>query len=201
MRSLYDFIITPFTERYENEKVIDDKVLIVNTSIEDHKFISKKAIIVKTPLAYNTPIEVGDEVYVHHNIFRRYYGMDGKEKNGSTFFKDNLYFCRFEQIYLYKHHDELYSNLEYCFVKPIYNKSSFETDKEEPLTGVLKYTNPTLIKQGLNKEALITFTPNSEFEFIINGERLYCMKSNNIALQHEYTGDEKEYNPSWAHCS
>lgn len=200
MKSIYDFIITPFTDRYENKKVIDNKELIVNTNIEDHKFISKKAIVVKTPIAYNTPIEVGAEIYVHHNIFRRYYGMDGKEKNGSTFFKDNLYFCRFEQIYLYKHNDELYSNLEYCFVKPIYNKSSFNIDKEEPLTGVLKYTNPTLIKQGLNKEALITFTPNSEFEFIINGERLYCMKSNNIALQHEYEGNEKEYNPSWAHC-
>ena len=201
MRSIYNFIITPHNKRYDNEKIIDDKTLIINTNIEDHKFISKKAKVIETPMAYNTPIEAGDEVYVHHNIFRRYYGMDGKEKNGSTFFKDNLYFCRLEQIYLYKRNNELYSNIDYCFVKPIYNKSSLDLDKEQPLTGVLKYTNPTLIKQGLNKEALITFTPNSEFEFIINGERLYCMKSNNIALQHEYEGNEKEYNPSWAHCS
>jgi len=42
------------------------------------------------------------------------------------------------------------------------------------------------------------FTPYSEFEFIIEGERLYCMKSNDIALTHEYQGNEKEYNPSWA---
>jgi len=48
---------------------------------------------------------------------------------------------------------------------------------------------------------LITFTPNSEFEFLINGERLYCMKSNDIALVNEYEGDEKEYNPSWAASS
>jgi len=153
------------------------------------------------PMAYNTPIKVGDEIYVHHNIFRRYYGIDGKEKNSSTFFKDNLYFCNIEQIYLYKRDDKLYSNLEYCFVKPIYNKSSFDVNKEEPLTGILKYTNPTLIKQGLKEEVLITFTPNSEFEFIVEGERLYCMKSNNIALQHEYEGNEREYNPSWANCS
>ena len=45
------------------------------------------------------------------------------------------------------------------------------------------------------------FTPNSEFEFIIEGERLYCMKSNDIALTHEYQGDEKENNPSWAKSS
>jgi hypothetical protein len=201
MRSIYNFIITPYNKRYDNEKIIDDKTLIINTNIEDHKFISKRAKVIEVPLAYNTPIEIGDEVYVHHNIFRRYYGMDGKEKNGRTFFKDNFYFCRLEQIYLYKRNNELYSNIDYCFVKPIYNKSSFELDKEQPLTGILKYTNPNLIKQGLDKETLITFTPNSEFEFIIDGERLYCMKSNNIALQHEYEGNEKEYNPSWAHCS
>ena len=201
MRSIYDFIIEPFDKRYDNEKVIDCGIVIINTNVEDHKFISKKAKVVKTPLAYNTPIKVGDEVYIHHNIFRRYYGMDGKEKNGSTYFKENLYFCGLDQIYLYKNNNEFKTNLDYCLVKPIRNQSSFETNKEEPLKGILKYTNPTLKKQGLLKDSLITFTPNSEFEFIVEGERLYCMKSNNIALQHEYEGNEEEYNPSWASCS
>ena len=45
------------------------------------------------------------------------------------------------------------------------------------------------------------FVTNSEFEFIINNERLYCMKLNDIALTHEYEGDEKENNPSWAKSS
>tara|TARA_R110002020_G_scaffold7589_1_gene31782 strand:- start:346 stop:951 length:606 start_codon:yes stop_codon:yes gene_type:complete len=201
MRSIYNFIIEPFNDRYENEKVMDGNVIIVNTNIEDHKFISKKAKVIAVPLAYKTTIKPGDEIYVHHNVFRRYYGMDGKEKNGSTYFKDKLYFCGLDQIYLHKVNDKLQTNLEYCFVKPIHNKSFFSVEKEEPLLGILKYTNPTLIKQGLLKDSLITFTPNSEFEFIINGERLYCMKSNNIALKHEYEGNEKEYNPSWTNCS
>ena len=54
------------------------------------------------------------------------------------------------------------------------------------------------IPLGITPGALITFTPNSEFEFIIEGERLYCMKSNDIALTHEYQGNEEENNPSWA---
>ena len=54
---------------------------------------------------------------------------------------------------------------------------------------------------GITPGTLITFTPNSEFEFIIDGERLYCMKSNDIALTHEYKGNEKENNPSWAESS
>ena len=51
---------------------------------------------------------------------------------------------------------------------------------------------------GITPGTLITFTPDSEFEFIIEGERLYCMKSNDIALTHEHQGNEEENNPSWA---
>jgi len=48
------------------------------------------------------------------------------------------------------------------------------------------------------KWMLVTFRPESEFEFIVDNQRLYCMKSNDIVIKHEYEGNEKEYNPSWA---
>ena len=90
------------------------------------------------------------------------------------------------------------SHLNYCFIKPIANKDFLLNRKEQPNVGIVKYTNSALEAIGITPETLITFTPNSEFEFIIEGERLYCMKSNDIALTHEYKGNEKEYNPSWA---
>ena len=194
MKSLYQFIIKPKDQRYDNVKNIKGKELIINTNIENHNFVSKKAIVVQTPIAYKTDIKIGDEIYVHHNIFRRYYDMKGKEKNSSTYFKDDLYFATIDQIYMYN----LKCNLNYCFVKPIQNKSYLETSKEQEHFGILKYSNKSLERVGLNSGALIVFTPNSEFEFVIEGERLYCMKSNDIALTHEYEGNEKEYNPSWA---
>ena len=147
-----------------------------------------------TPAAYKTKIKSGDEVYIHHNILRRYYDVRGLEKNSATYFKDNLYFCAPEQIYMYN----LKSHLNYCFIKPIQNQSLLRNRKEQPNIGIVKYTNNTLEALGITPGTLITFTPNSEFEFIIDGERLYCMKSNDIALIHEYKGDEKENNPSWA---
>ena len=197
MKSLYQFIIKPLNKRYDNIRQIDDNNLIINTSIEDHRFVSKKAIVVSTPVAFNTGIKCGDKVYVHHNIFRRYYDMKGKEKNSSTFFKDNLYFAYPEQIYMYNDN----CHLNYCFVKPILNKDYLKTDKEQSHVGILKYGNSLLEAVKIKPGALVTFTPNSEFEFIINGERLYCMKFNDIALTHEYEGNEKEYNPSWAKSS
>ena len=194
MKSLYSFIVRPLNERYDNTRNIDGKSLIINTSIENHRFVSKKAVVVSTPAAYKTDINIGDELYVHHNIFRRWYDMKGRERNSSTFFKDDLYFVSPEQIYMYN----LKSHLNYCFVKPLKNQDLLRNRKEQPNVGIVKYTNNSLEAIGVLPGALVTFTPDSEFEFIIDGERLYCMKSNYIALTHEYQGNETENNPSWA---
>ena len=197
MKSLYSFIVKPFSERYDNIKKVGDKELIINSSIENHIFISKKAVVVSTPAAYKTKIKIGDELYVHHNIFRRWYDQKGRERNSSTYFKDDLYFVSPDQIYMYN----MKPHLNYCFVKPIKNQNLLDTRKEQPNVGIMKYSNNSLEAIGITSGALITFTPNSEFEFIIDGERLYCMKSNDIALTHEYKGNEKENNPSWAESS
>ena len=197
MKSLYSFIVKPFADRYNNTKKVNDKELIINSSIENHIFVSKKAVVVSTPAAYTTEIKVGDEVYIHHNVFRRWYDQKGRERNSSTYFKDDMCFCSSEQIYMYN----LKPHLDYCFIKPVLNTHFLENRKEQPNVGVVKYTNNTLKALGITPGTLITFTPNSEFEFIIDGERLYCMKSNDIALTHEYKGNEKENNPSWAESS
>ena len=197
MNSIYHFIIKPLDKRYDNTKSIDGKELIVNSNIENHIFVSKKAVVVSTPAAYKTKIKTGDEVYIHHNILRRYYDVRGREKNCSTYFKNNLYFCMPEQIYMYDNK----AHLNYCFVKPILNKDYLRNRKEQPNVGIIKYSNKSLEALGITPGTLITFTPNSEFEFIIDGERLYCMKSNDIALTHEYEGNEIENNPSWAKSS
>ena len=197
MKSLYYFIVKPLNDRYDNTRTVAGTDLIINSSIEDHRFISKKAVVVSTPAAYTTKINIGDELYIHHNIFRRWYDQKGNERNSSTHFKDDLYFVSLEQIYMYN----LKTHLDYCFVKPLKNQSVLENRKEQPNVGIVKYSNKSLEALGITPGTLITFTPNSEFEFIIEGERLYCMKSNDIALTHEYQGNEEENNPSWAKSS
>ena len=197
MNSIYHFIIKPLDKRYENIKKVGNKELIINSSIENHIFVSKKAVVVSTPAAYKTKVKVGDKVYIHHNVLRRYYDQKGVEKNSGTYFKNELYFCSPEQIYMYNNKP----HLNYCFIKPLKNQNLLENRKEQPNVGIVKYSNSSLEALGITPGTLITFTPNSEFEFIINGERLYCMKSNDIALTHEYQGDEKENNPSWAKSS
>ncbi len=194
MNTINNYIIKPFEERYNNVKNVGDKELVVNTDISEHSFVSKKAVVVSTPTAFKTNIKKGDIVYVHHNIFRRWYNVRGEEKDSASHFKDDLYFVDITQIYMVN----LKCNLNYCFVKPIKEINDLYNNKEKEYFGILKYSNNSLKAVGLNPGALVVFTPYSEFEFIVEGERLYCMKSNDIALTYEHEGNEEENNPSWA---
>ena len=56
MNSIYDYIVKPIGDRYNNEKKVGNKSLILNTKIENFKIINKKAIVVSTPKAYNLKI-------------------------------------------------------------------------------------------------------------------------------------------------
>ena len=68
----------------------------------------------------------------------------------------------------------------------------YSTDKEKPLVGIVKYSDGTV-----DVNDLVGFRPTSEYEFVLDGERLYRVKSNFITIKYEYEGNEKEYNPSW----
>ncbi len=119
MNSLYDFIVKPIGERYANKTKVGNKTLILNTKIESFKYVNKVAEVIETPRNHFTPIKKGDLVMIHHNVFRRYYDIKGKEKNSRSFFKDNRYLVSPDQIYLYTQKDINYSFLDRCFVKPL----------------------------------------------------------------------------------
>lgn len=198
MKSIYDFIIKPLGKKYNNSIHINNKELILNTKIENWKAVNRMGIVVQTPLAISTKIKKDDIVIIHQNVFRRFYDIRGKQKTSRSWFKDDLYFCDISQIYLYKQNKKWNTVLERCFVKPILDTNDLTLDKEQKLVGILKYGNSTLEAAKINPGDLVGFTPNSEWDFIIDNERLYCMQSNDIVIKYEYQGNEIEYNPSWA---
>jgi hypothetical protein len=201
MKSLYDFIVKPLGETYDNTINIDNTKLILNNNVESFKFVNNYAEVISTPLMLETPVNVGDIILVHHNVFRRWYDIKGKQKNGRAFFVDDLYFVSIDQVYLYKNKNGFNPFGDRCFVKPIKSKNVLDNEKEQSLVGILKIGNSSLEALGINQGDLVGFKPNSEFDFLINKERLYCMKSNDIVLRYERKGDEEEYNPSWAESS
>ena len=198
MHSVFDFIVKPVGSRYDNSIKVDDKELILNTKIESFKSVNNIAEVVAIPLAYKTDIKVGDTVVIHHNVFRRFYDMKGKQKNSRSYFKEDLYFVDPDQIYLYKTDTEWKSFGDRCFVKPLKNIDHLKLDKERKLIGILKYGNDSLKALEINPGDLVGYTPFGEYEFIIDNQRLYCMKSNDIVIKYGYKGDEEEYQPTWA---
>jgi hypothetical protein len=200
MQSLFSFIVEPKNGRYDNEVDIDGKKLIINTTMDDHKYVNRVGIVKSIPKIGKTNIKVGDEVIVHHNVFRRFYDVRGVEKNSSSYFKEDLYFCFYDQIFLYKQNNEWKAPFDFCFVKPIVeNKKQLVTvQKERPRVGILKYGNSSLNAFKVNEGSLVGFSPSSEYEFVIDNDRLYRMRTNDITIKYEYKGDEVEYNPSWA---
>ena len=193
MRGLYNFVVKPKGSRYNNTKKIGDKELILNSEIYNHQYVNREAIVISVPKLICTDIKVGDTVVIHHNVFRRWHDQHGEERNSRSYFKEDEYFVALDQIFLYKKNNEWFSLPDYCFVKPLKSNSIYE-DKEIPLIGIVKYTNK---KIPVQKEDLIGFTPNSEYEFIIDNERLYRVLSKFITIKYEYQGEKEEYNPSW----
>ena len=200
MNSLFDFIIQPLGDEYNNEITIGDNKLILNNKIESFKSVNNLAVVIETPKAYKTPVKKGDIIVVHHNVFRTFYDMKGRRKKSRSFFHDNLYFCQIDQVYLYKRNKDWKSFGDRCFIMPLKNDNYLTSDKEKKLIGILKIGNSFLEALEINPGDLVGYTPNGEWEFIIDDQRLYCMKSNDIVIKYEYEGNEEEYNPSWA-CS
>ena len=82
-----------------------------------------------------------------------------------------------------------------CAVK---NKDLLSTDKVADLIGILKIGNSSLEESGINPGDIIGFTPNSEWEFVVDNQIMYCMKSNDIVIKYGLDRNEEEYNSRWA---
>ena len=193
MKSVHNFVVTPKGERYNNKKKVGDSELILNTEIFNHQYVNREAIVISTPIAGHTDIKAGDTVIVHHNVFRRWHNVRGEEKNSRAYFDEKTYFISKDQIFLYKRNNKWTAPKGYCFIKPLKAIDKFNIESEKPLQGIVKYSDGTV-----KVNDLIGFRPNSEYEFIVDGERLYRVLSNFITIKYEYQGDEEEYNPSWA---
>jgi hypothetical protein len=196
MKSVYNFVVAPKGERYNNKKKVGDSELILNTEIYNHQYVNREAIVISIPVVGDTDIRPGDTVIVHHNVFRRWHNVKGIEKNSRSYFNESTYFINQDQIFLYKRKNNWIAPKGYCFIKPLKAINQFNIESERPLQGIVKYSDDT-IKVG----DLVGFNPGGEYEFIVDNERLYRVLSNLITIKYEYQGDEEEYNPSWAESS
>ena len=184
MQSPFCFIVKPYNDRrYDNIKYYGDNKFFISTSEEDHTVSTRFATVVNTPINYKGNIKKGDTLVVHHNVFKYYNDMKGVERSGKSYFKDDLFFVDMDQFFMYHNGERWQAHSKYCFIKPVDAKDSFIFKRgEEPLVGIVKYGNKELEALGVKEGDEITFEPESEYPFFIDGEKLYRMFTKNIMM-------------------
>ena len=181
MKSLFEVIVSPAGGRYNNSVAVDNKELIVNTEIYNHSFVNRIGVVMNKPTAIETDFEVGDEVVVHHNLFRRWLDMKGREKNSRGFIGDNMYTTPVDQIFAYRTPGGEWKPQDgYCFVEPIKTSGKFEVKTEATNLGVLRYVNEDLLSLGLSEGDLIGFSDFNNYEFMLGDEKLFRVISNQV---------------------
>ena len=192
MKSVYNFVVEPIGERYNNKKKIGNKELILNTEIYNHQFVNRLAKVISVPIIGDTNIQIDDEVIIHHNVFRRWHNQHGIEKNSRGYINENNYLVQPDQIFLYKRNEKWIVPKGYCFIQPIKETDQLSVETERQSTGIIKYSDG-IVEVG----DIVSYRPNTECEFIIDNQKLYRVLSNLITIKYEYQGNEEAYNPSW----
>jgi len=194
MHSVFNYLVTPKGDRTTGKKTIDGQELLLNTDLQNHEYTNRIGSVLSLPLANKyKELKEGDDVIVHHNIFRRFRDIKGLEKNSKNYLSEDVYLVQPDQIYAYRRDDEWMALEGFCFVMPIKETKMFSVDFEKPLKGIVKYGN-----KDIEIDTLVGFRPNSEYEFVIDGQRLYRVPTTSITIKYGHKGNEEEYNPSWA---
>lgn len=180
MRSPFNYIVE-VSERYNNKVDVDGVELVVNTEIteRDAIFVNRIATIRSVPLV-GGQLEVGDEVILHHNVFRRMVNMGGQEVNSGSYLEDNKALVFHDQIFAYKRNGEWRACEGYCFVEPRENEETWINGNVAILSGTMWLPDERLKQQGIKEGDLVGFTPNSEYQFHIDNKIYYRIYSNQI---------------------
>ena len=186
MSSPHGFLIEPTNgKRYANTKNIGGYDMIVSVSEEDHRYSNRFGIVKELPSHYQGEIKVGDTLCVHHNVFKLYYDMQGKRKSGKSYLKENTFLVEEGQYFMFNNGEKWQAIDKYCFVKPVKALESFikKPNNEEPLMGEMKYPNSWLVNKGVNMGDLVLFTPDSEYEFMVDDEKLFRVHDHQIVAK------------------
>jgi len=165
MQSVFNYLVAPKGDRTVGFKKIEGQTLLLNTDLQNHSYTNRVGTVLNLPLVGNEELRVGDEIIVHHNVFRRFRDVRGNEKDSKNYLSEDVYTVQADQIYAFKRDGEWKALKGFCFIKPIKEDKMFSLDFERPLIGIVKLGN-----DEIKNESLVGFRPNSEYEFVIEGQ-------------------------------
>ena len=179
-----NYILVELEDAYDNE----ESGVIVNTTIEEVKYVNRIARVVAVPKGI--VVSKGDYIIAHHNIFRLRNDHKGNVVDSSFLINGNLYKVPLTEVFMYKQDKDWIALDPYCFVEPIkdvvegdgFNINSHEITHKGNIRnlGVMKYANLGLREQGVKSGDIVLFKNDSEYEFTVDGKVLYKMGTRDI---------------------
>lgn len=181
IRSPFYFLVKPHDGKtYVSQK---DNGLIVSSSQEDHTQTNRLAEVISLPMVYSGPVSIGDKIVVHHNVFRTYYDMKGRERKSFNHIKDDIYYIEQDHFYMYVKNGKFHAVDPFVFVEPVKNEKEMSvvtTNPMKELHGLIVYSSDKSFVSG----DLVSFKPDSEYEFELDGKKMYRMSKNNICVSY-----------------
>lgn len=169
--SPFEFIIQPKGGKAHVHN-IGQGGLILNTNFDDASSSNRIGVIESIPPWYDGDMTEGDEIIVHHNVFRKYNDFKGDERFSQDFFGHG-YTCPIDAIFAFRRDGSDWKCIdENIFVLP----------KKEENVGVVDIVgDDTSHLKGVE----IMYTPHSKYAFYIEGVKYFKMKKHNVCLVKE----------------
>jgi co-chaperonin GroES (HSP10) len=189
-----NYLIVKAGNEYNNEvELSTGHKIVVNSTIESVEHINREVEVLAAPEF--TKLKKGDKVIIHHNILRRKNDIKGEEIKSQFHFKDDTYYVPLTEVFAFKRDGQWESLDPFCFIKPIPLKDKevggILVRKEDQeghkgrvhRVGTVRFPNQEMKDMGLKEGDTIHFEKDSEYEFKIDGELLYRMKTSDILAQ------------------
>ena len=115
--------------------------------------------------------------------------MKGERLESNYFIEDNKYFIPLTEVFMYDSGNGWEAIDPFCFVKPIKEEqgTGFQLSLKESSYkgrvhqhGIMWYPNKSLKEQGVERGDKVLFSKYSEYEFKIDGELYYKMKTKDV---------------------
>tara|TARA_R100000664_G_scaffold34245_1_gene55685 strand:- start:7255 stop:7833 length:579 start_codon:yes stop_codon:yes gene_type:complete len=182
-----DYYFVKVEKTHEDTITLNGKELFLDSSYNEMKHARQYGTVVGVPrglsMGKKRDIKKGDKVYCHHFLV--------SEENRVNFIEqDNVYKIFFESIYARVRNGKLKMLGQWNFVKQkVEDESNYITKsgiylkpeaEDEELYGYVEHMNDELKSWGVKKGDEVIFSKNSEYDMLIEGEKLLRMRNFDI---------------------
>ncbi len=192
MRPIRDYYFIKVEKIHEDTIIVNGKELFMDTSFDELKHARQYGTVVALPVGLpkglKLDVKVGDKVYCHHFLT--------SEENRVKFHDDEKVFSiHWTYMYARVRKGKLKMLHQWNFVKQkVEDESNYISDsgiylkpeaEDVELHGYVEYMNDDLKKLGVKKGDDVVFSENSEYDMIIEGEKLLRMRNFDILAKVE----------------